>query len=393
MDSTDAPLNRTSNDVPVMEIVSKTVLNPESAPASVQEPSADEVCHATSTDAANFGLRPRSRGRSEDVAPTYPAESWQPTPQPTSPVTATETGTLPKSLLDLCRATDRALIAMIVLVSAVLGLFVISQAVTFINHLAQSPVWVQWVGGAALLSVLIAIAASTSMLVGRYLRLSQTPAVWLDRLRLRELAGSATIEAKQKLEHLLREFPIDRDPPEKWIRLGFSLDAQQTLARAKTELLNSRHGHTHKWLNEYDELFLHPLDDVAQQRVKHYAKLVGLKTAVAPAGFLDAAIVLVNSYLLLAELCDIYHVRAGRLGTLRLLLRVGLNTVVSGNLDQQTEVLEDGLRESIQDWTTGLVAQAVGKVVAKAAEGGANALLIYRVGRATIRELRPLRLT
>lgn len=185
---------------------------------------------------------------------------------------------------------------MIVLVSAVLGLFVLSQAVTFINHLAQSPVWVQWVGGAALTSALLAIVASTSMLVGRYLRLSQTPAVWLDRLRLRELAGSATI-------------------------------------------------------------------------------------------------VLVNSYLLLAELCDIYPVRAGRLGTLRLLLRVGLNTAVSGNLDQQTAVLEDELRESIQDWTTGLVAQAIGKVVAKAAEGGANALLIYRVGRATIRELRPLRLT
>jgi len=80
------------------------------------------------------------------------------------------------------------------------------------------------------------------------------------------------------------------------------------------------------------------------------------------------------------------------MGKARLLIRVAFNTSIAGNLESPADLLEQEIRDSIFHMTGKLVAQAVGKIAAKAAEGCANALLINRLGQATIRELRPLRL-
>ncbi len=343
-------------------------------------------------DAINFCAPSKSRGRPEDEVATPTEETWEPKPQVEARSDETHTEQVPTSLLDLLRSADRTLIAMIVFVGAMLVLFVLNQSLAFLDHLAQSPAWAQWVGLSALIGALGAIIGSLWSLAKRYLHLKQTPALWLNRQQLRELAHTGTTEAKHRLETFLREFPIDRDPPQKWKRLGFTTESLQSLADARAELLNPCHGHTRKWLDELNDCFLTRLDSVAQQRVTHYAKRVGIKTALSPKGFLDSTIVIVNSYLLLTDLCDLYNVRAGRMGTLRLLTRIGFNTVIAGNLDQPAEMLEQELRDSVQDWTATFAAQVLGKVVAKAAEGGTNALLIYRLGKAAMGELRPLRL-
>jgi len=371
-------------------------VNSATAPVEFGSHSDDEAGCATiedrMTDASNFCAPSKSHGQPEDEVATPTEETWGPKP----PVTAGSDDTLadqvPTSLLELLRSTDRTLIAILVFTGAMLVLLVLNQSIAFIDHLAQSPAWAQWVGLSALIGALGAIIGSLWSLATRYLHLKQTPALWLDRQQLRELACTESTEAKHRLELFLREFPIDHDPPRKWKRLGFTTESQQTLADARTELLNPRHGHTHKWLDELNDCFLARLDSVAQQRVAHYAKRVGLKTALSPKGFLDSTIVVVNSYLLLTDLCDLYNVRAGRMGTLRLLIRIGFNSAIAGNLDQPAEMLEQELRDSVQDWTATLAAQAIGTIVAKAAEGGTNALLIYRLGKAAMRELRPLRL-
>ncbi len=60
------------------------------------------------------------------------------------------------------------------------------------------------------------------------------------------------------------------------------------------------------------EVLSQQLDVIAKQRIADCAKLVGLKTAVAPTGFLDTAIVLTNAYRLITDLCRIYNVRGNR---------------------------------------------------------------------------------
>ena len=56
-----------------------------------------------------------------------------------------------------------------------------------------------------------------------------------------------------------------------------------------------------------------------------------------------------------------------------------------------TECLTPQIQQAISDLAGTLVAQVLGKVLTKAAEGGANALLIYRLGHLTLREIRPIK--
>ena len=175
-----------------------------------------------SGDASTFGGPAKSPGRPEDVAAPPQDGSWGPLRLPTPPTEVSEPAPVPASMLELVRTTDRTLIAIIALVGGVLILFVLNQAVAFIDHLAQSPAWAQWIGGTALLVALAAIVGSMWSLAQRYWQLKQTPAVCLQRRQLHELVCSNTTQAKHKLEELLREFPIDRDPSDKWKRLGFT---------------------------------------------------------------------------------------------------------------------------------------------------------------------------
>jgi uncharacterized membrane protein YcjF (UPF0283 family) len=365
----------TEPDPSASTIVERNLVTHSEAEQSLTRPS--------TTDAPDFDLPPRTHGRTEEVV-TEAEEEWRPK-KPTSQVPVEADPTQLSS-------SDYTLVTLVAFAGAMLVLFVLNQALAFIDHLAQSPEWVQWIGWAVLACALAAIIGSVWSLARKYLHLKPTPALWLDRQQLRELARTGTTEAKRRLEEFLREFPIDRDAPRKWKRLGVTTEALQLLADARANLINPRHGDTNKWLEELNDGFLARLDSAARQRVTHYAKRAGLKTALSPKGFLDSTIVVVNSYLLLTDLCDLYNVRAGRLGTLRLLARIGFNTAIAGNLDQPTDMLEQELRDSVQDWTTTIAAQVLGKLVAKAAEGGTNALLIYRLGKAAMRELRPLRL-
>lgn len=368
------------------------VVESNSIPSSFAEPdlvsdSATEqsVPGSLRNDAAYFPLPAPSRGQENEIVPEASEESWQPKKPPIRQPLESDELVRPAS-------GDHTLLAIVAFVGAVLSLFVLNQSLVFVHHLAQLPEWAQWVGWTALVCALAAIVGSVWSLTQRYRHLKQTPSLWLDRQELRELAGAGTLVAKRRLEEFLHEYSIDLNRPLKWNRLGLTTDALQSLADARTDLLNPRHGHTNIWLEELNDRFLRLLDETAQQRVTHYAKRVGLKTAVAPTGFLDSTIVIVNSYLLLADLCDIYNVRAGRLGTVRLLIRVAFNTSIAAKLEYPADLLEQEIRDSFFDMTNKLVAQALGKIIAKAAEGSANALLIFRLGQATIRELRPLRL-
>lgn len=313
---------------------------------------------------------------------------WKPLPPPPPQPPSTLS---PISLISLWQKAGWVLIALLVLATGLVLLFVGSQAIAFINLLAQSPVWMQWLGGTALTCCLLAIAGSTGVLIVRYLRFQITPAIWLDRSEIPRPTTREALEAQQTLHGWLADYELPQDTHTQWERLGFTANQLKSLRQTREDLLNPRHGLAVSWIQQCDALFLAALDDIANQRIRRYAQMVGIKTAIAPAGLLDSTIVLVNSYLLLSDLCEIYRVRAGRLGTLRLLLRITLDTIVSGNLDQTTDSIGDSMRDSISEWTGTLVAKGVGMVAAKAAEGGANALLILRLGRAAIRELRPLR--
>ena len=83
--------------------------------------------------------------------------------------------------------------------------------------------------------------------------------------------------------------------------------------------------------------------------------------------------------------------RRNRWSTFKIFAQVLLNAITASKLEDATECLTPQIQQEISDLTGTLVAQVLGKVLTKAAEGGANALLIYRLGHLTLHEIRPIK--
>jgi uncharacterized membrane protein YcjF (UPF0283 family) len=73
--------------------------------------------------------------------------------------------------------------------------------------------------------------------------------------------------------------------------------------------------------------------------VSYWARRTAFGTAVAPNAVADTGLTLYFSFALLADLCTIYNLRAGRLGTMVLLTRVFFNSYLAG---QMRAMMKDG---------------------------------------------------
>jgi len=102
---------------------------------------------------------------------------------------------------------------------------------------------------------------------------------------------------------------------------------------------------------------------------------------------------------MLKDLCVIYNLRANRVGTYALLVRVFFNAYLAGRLDELEDVTGEGIRNLIQEsdwgsWTSFLhdatFARIAGKVGAAASSGLLNYYMIKRLGRYAVRLLRPI---
>jgi uncharacterized membrane protein YfcA len=120
-----------------------------------------------------------------------------------------------------------------------------------------------------------------------------------------------------------------------------------------------------------------------------------------------------NAYLMVGDLCRIYNVRAGGWGTARILAYVFFNTFAASRVDDLSDAAADHAANVISQHAehvepvAGAVGVAVGgavghfpgavigakvasKVASRIVSGGVNAILLSRLGKTTIRQLRPL---
>ena len=148
------------------------------------------------------------------------------------------------------------------------------------------------------------------------------------------------------------------------------------------------------WIKEYREQYVGGLDRVAGRLIRRRSLLCGAKTAALPNGGIDTAVVLTHSYLLVSDLCRLYRVRTGRRGTVAIMWRVLVGVLVAGQLEDAIDAAGDHLGDLAGGASTGILARAgsavAGRVVGKAAEGMVNASFLYRLGRATVKRLRPV---
>jgi putative membrane protein len=344
---------------------------------------------------------------------------------PQAPITLDEPkpGELPKELTPLEEELRRAaelmaseptvfglpsifghpLVGLVMLAAAgLLGLFMFNQVASAITAINTLPETVRWAGWAFFGLLTLAVVYAVMRLAILYVRLRRNKQLRLQglvelekRTHLRWLINSKRHEAYTQLETYLREYPAETDRERKKLAaIGVTGDDLSALVRARTKLLDrDRWADTDAWFDGFRDTFQAKLDEAAARRVSYWARRTAFATAVAPNALADTGLTLYFSFALLADLCTIYNLRAGRLGTMVLLTRFFFNSYLAGQLNEMEGWTADQIQQLVQPHlpTSELVLGKVfSKLGAKASAGAVNYLLLTRLGKYGCRMLRPV---
>jgi len=296
----------------------------------------------------------------------------------------------------------------LLVVLAVFGLFLVAQITSTLSALATFPAWLQWVGGAVLVLLTCVVVYGIIRFLFFYFRLKPNQPIRVkvleqlaQRAHLRRLAQIKKTEAKDSLEAYLRDYPLEEADARKTRSLvGLDEGKIRELKAARTVLLDrARFANHAQWFADFRTRFQVILDTAADARVKRFARRAGVATAASPNALVDTLLTLSIAVSMLKDLCVIYNLRANRVGTYALLVRVFFNAYLAGRLDELEDVTGEGIRNLIQEsdwgsWTSFLhdatFARIAGKVGAAASSGLLNYYMIKRLGRYAVRLLRPI---
>lgn len=288
-----------------------------------------------------------------------------------------------------------------------LGLFLYSQALSILANLAVQPPAIAYPGYVALGVFGLAVLASVVRLGLLYARLALNRQVRIrgleelqSRTRLRWLAAAKSQEAKARLEEYIRTFPIDTDKDRKSLaKVGVTPALAAELNAVRVELLDpAKFASTGEWFARFRDGFQAKLDTAAEARISYWSNRAMLVTAVSPNGLVDSLSTTYFGFAMLADLCRVYNLRAGRTGTAVLLGRVFFNAYLAGQLndfeklaeEQYDHLFEQGMQVVGIGVSANVATKFLGKVGAKATTGYLNRVMIARLGRYSCRLLRPV---
>jgi uncharacterized membrane protein YcjF (UPF0283 family) len=220
------------------------------------------------------------------------------------------------------------------------------------------------------------------------------------RTRLRWLAHAKTAEAKNRLEEYLRTFPIDTEKDRRFLaRVGVNEEMARDLARVREELLDpARYASAGEWFERFRTGFQGKLDEAAANRVSYWSNRAMIVTAVSPNGLVDGVSTTYFGFAMIADLCRVYNLKAGRTGTAVLLGRVFFNAYLSGQISDVEKLVEEQYDQIFQQGFhvigagvgSNVAGKFLGKVGAKATTGYLNRVLLNRLGKYACRLLRPV---
>lgn len=203
-------------------------------------------------------------------------------------------------------------------------------------------------------------------------------------LVVREIMALRNLAAHAELRRRAREAVDTADPraaSQLVADLATMLAHDPATARGRRRLVEA----THDVIDAADRLaiaertLLEPLDARARVAVLRAAKRVSVVTAVAPKALIDVAFVLLQSARIVREVAEIYGVRPGRLGFLRLVRATLAHLAVTGTIAVGDTFLGEALGHSVAS-----------RLSSRLGEGLVNGLLTARVGIAAMDLCRPL---
>jgi uncharacterized membrane protein YcjF (UPF0283 family) len=295
----------------------------------------------------------------------------------------------------------------LILMVGLAGLFVFNQTTSVLAQLATQPEWARYLGYGGLVLLGGCVLYAFLRLAYLYATLRRNQQLRIEgleelakRTRLRWLTYAKNAEARELLERYLREFPLDGMKESRaLVKLGVTEEVQARLREVRDELLNpDKFASSEQWFARFREGFQNELDAVAEGRIRYWGSRIWVITALAPNGLVDTGATLFYTFSMLADLCQVYNLRAGRTGTAVLLGRVFFNAYLAGQSIEWEKLAEDQydqlFHEAMSAVGVGMGANVAGKMLgkvgAKATTGYLNRLLLLRLGRYATRLLRPV---
>ncbi len=282
--------------------------------------------------------------------------------------------------------------------AAVLGLFVVSQFTAAVTSIATLPVPFDWIVG--LLAVLFAGILSWMILrlAVALFRLQRSPSVNLraiqalqERRHMQALVAEHAEQAIHELRNYLENYQLNDEARRRLKGLGLTDGEWDDLVFARRSLLaNDESMPADAWLSAFRSQFQSVLDGAAERRVRHYAKHVGLGTALAPLAVLDNAVVLYACVALIKDLTFLYGLRPALGQTATILARSIIQTYLGGLSQQGAAAVSDNLQSTLQSEMSGFLASTLSVVATKVTEGAVNGVLLWRLGRRAITFLQPV---
>lgn len=289
----------------------------------------------------------------------------------------------------------------------VFGIFFFNQTITLVNALRAQPEWAQYVGFAGLGLFAFCVTFAFFRFLYIYLRMRRNRQLSIrgiqelsNRTRLRWLAAAKSAEARQQIETYLKTFPIDTEKDRRALRaIGITDEAQVRLAAVRADLLDTdKFASTDQWFHRFRVGFQSELDEAAEARIRYWGSRIWVVTAVSPNAVVDSGASLFYTFSMLTDLCQIYNLRAGRTGTAVLLGRVFFNAYLAGQGAEWEKLAEDQYDQLFGEamnvvgvgMSSNVVGKLLGKIGAKATTGYLNRVLLIRLGRYSVRLLRPV---
>jgi putative membrane protein len=295
-----------------------------------------------------------------------------------------------------------AVMTVVAVLALLITLVAVTQAVTLYNEIATLPNWLRPIAYGVLAIVSLALLYFGARVVWLYVKLRVSPRLSLaaddlerrDRVR-DELREQRLADARETLTGYLHEYAFDQSQKAALGRLGVETGILDELESIRHVLLSRHAVSDHAaWLQRFQAEFLDPLDRVASRHTRRLMKQVFVASTMAPRGSLDTLIVLAVCYRLIADLCVIYRVRAGRWETALILGHVLVSVFTASQMDEIGEEIGStagDLLDTSIDALPGILSSVVGQVLGKGSEGGVNVLLLWRLSVRAQRYLRPIR--
>lgn len=214
----------------------------------------------------------------------------------------------------------------------------------------------------------------------------------ITQIHRKEYSGALhTLATKLKSDYV-RQFPAQ----DQYAKLSGFKHGDAALCML-SRLRDHKYADSAGFIEEYNRFQL-ALDKQALAIIKHYAKIIGIKTAASPWKVVDIIAVFFNSTLMVSKIAKVYHRQVSRQQAFRLVIHWFVNLYISGELGQIAEGAADAIAQGASEWLgeegiSSVLQPAVpllAKFGGKIAEGGVNAYLAYRLGSRACNHFREL---